>query len=50
MNLRILLTPMLSFGRSRAALRKRRPERIDRNGKSPLCDSYESAPQLESGR
>ena len=29
MNLRILLTPMLSFGRIRAALRKRHPEGID---------------------
>lgn len=37
MNLRILLTPMLSFGRIRAALRKRHPEGIDGNGSRPCA-------------
>jgi hypothetical protein len=45
----IEFTPMPSFAQIREGLRKQHPEGID-NGKSPLCDSYKSAPQLESGR
>ena len=46
----IEFTPMPSFAQIREALRKPHPEGIDGNGKSPLCDFYKSAMQLESGR